>query len=140
MACFGHVFGCSPDPPALDMVFVVLGEVFSQLCQENPRTCRGQSRESKNVPGTKPRKKIRTNAFRKTQITKLSSSKLPSLSQLSLLQKVGRRYSPQGGFNPPPTGVGVLNSQAKRPGFGQPSFRTLPKPKFLESERLSSPS
>ena len=63
LAYFGHVFGRScwggfahPDPPVLDMVLVVLGEVFSQLCQENPRTCRGQSRESKNLPRTKPRR------------------------------------------------------------------------------------
>ena len=68
LAYFGHVFGCScwggyapPDPPALDLVSVVLGQVFSQLCQENPRTCRGQSRESKNLPRTKPRRKsVRT--------------------------------------------------------------------------------
>ena len=47
LAYFGHVFACScwggyapPGPPALDLVSVVLGQVFSQRCQENPRTCR----------------------------------------------------------------------------------------------------
>ena len=55
-------------------------------------------RKSKNLPRTKPRiqepaedkaeNKIRTNASKKTQISKLCSSKLPSLSQPSLLQKL----------------------------------------------------
>ena len=62
-------------------------------------------RKSKNLPRTKSRKEsaedkiresIRTNASKKTQISKLCSSKLLSLSQPSLLQKR------QGGFNPPP--------------------------------------
>ena len=54
-------------------------------------------RKSKNLPRTKPRiqepaedkaeNKIRTNASKKTQISKLCSSKLLSLSQTSLLQK-----------------------------------------------------
>ena len=65
-------------------------------------------RKSKNLPRTKPRiqepaedkaeKKIRTNAFRKTQISKLSSSKLPSLSQPSLLQKLWAAVLPPGGL------------------------------------------
>ena len=65
-------------------------------------------RKSKNLPSTKPRiqepaedkaeKKIRTNAFRKTQISKLSSSKLPSLSQPSLLQKLWAAVLPPGGL------------------------------------------
>ena len=65
-------------------------------------------RKSKNLPRTKPRiqepaedkaeKKIRTNAFRKTQISKLSSSKLPSLSQPSLLQKPWAAVLPPGGL------------------------------------------
>ena len=64
-------------------------------------------RKSKNLPRTKPRiqepaedkaeKKIRTNAFRKTQISKLSSSKLPSLSQPSLLQKLWAAVLPPRG-------------------------------------------
>ena len=81
-------------------------------------------RKSKNLPRTKPRiqepaedkaeKKIRTNAFRKTQI-------LPSLVLPNSLpyrnppysKNVGRRYSPQGGFNPPPYGVGVLDKNTR---------------------------
>ena len=65
-------------------------------------------RKSKNLPRTKPRiqepaedkaeKKIRTNAFRKTQISKLSSSKLPSLSQGSRLRKLWAAVLPPGGL------------------------------------------
>ena len=36
-------------PVDLDLVSIVLAEVFSPLSQENPRTRRGQSRESKNL-------------------------------------------------------------------------------------------
>ena len=111
LAYFGHVFGCScwggyapPDPPDLDLVFVVLGQVFSQLCQENPRTCRGQSRESKNLPRTKPRtKSVRTPPRKlKSQSFVLLNSfpyRKPPYSK-----NVGRRYSPQGGFK---TSTGV---------------------------------
>ena len=85
----------------LGFVFVVLGYVFSQLCQENPRTCRGQSRESKNLPRTKPRtKSVRTPPRKlKSQSFVLLNSfpyRKPPYSK-----NVGRRYSPQGGFNPP---------------------------------------
>ena len=55
---------------------------------ENPRTCRGQSRE----------KKIRTDAYNKTNISKLCSSKLLSLSQTSLLQKRWAAVLPPGGL------------------------------------------
>ena len=117
MAYFGHVFGRScwggfapPDPPALDMVFVVLGEVFSQLCQENPRTCRGQSRESKNLPRTKPRRKsVRTPSGKLKSPSFLLPNSLPYRNP-PYSKNLGRRYSPQGGFNPPPNGVGVLDS------------------------------
>ena len=34
-----------PNVLALGFVFEVLGQVFSRVCQENPRTCRGQGRE-----------------------------------------------------------------------------------------------
>ena len=98
-----------PDPPALDMVFVVLGEVFSQLCQENPRTCRGQSRESKNLPRTKPRRKsVRTPSGKLKSPSFLLPNSLPYRKGPDS-ENFGRRYSPQGGFNPPPNGVGVLN-------------------------------
>ena len=87
--------------PRFALVFVVLGEVFSQLCQENPRTCRGQSRESKNLPRTKPRtKSVQTPTGKiKSQSFVLLNSfpyRTPPYSE-----NVGRRYSPQGGFNPP---------------------------------------
>ena len=72
-------------------------------------------RKSKNLPRTKPRiqepaedkaeKKIRTNAFRKTQISKLSSSKLPSLSQPSLLQKLWAAVLPPGGLQREPASL-----------------------------------
>ena len=116
LAYFGHIFGCScwggyapPDPPALALVSVVLGQVFSQRCQENPRTCRGQCRESKNLPRIKPRKKkIRTDAYKKTNISKLCSSKLLSLSQPSLLQKLWAAVlPPRGASIRRPTGNGV---------------------------------
>ena len=113
LAYFGYVFACScwggyapPDPPALALVSVVLGEVFSQRCQENPRTCRGQSRESKNLPRIKPRKKIRTDAYKKTNISKLCSSKLLSLSQPSLLQKLWAAVLP-------PRGASIYNINIK---------------------------
>ena len=66
-------------------------------------------RKSKNLPRTKPRiqepaedkaeNKIRTDAYKKNQISKLCSSKLLSLSQTSLLQKRWAAVLPQGGFN-----------------------------------------
>ena len=100
-ACFRLLF--------LALVFGVLGQVFNQFCQENRRTCRGQSRESKNLPRTKPKKKIRTNAFRKTQISKLCSSKLPFLSQPSLLQKLWATVlPPRGASIRRPSRVGVF--------------------------------
>ena len=65
-------------------------------------------RKSKNLPRTKPRiqepaedkaeKKIRTNASKKTQISKLCSSKLLSSSQTSLLQKRWAAVFPPGGL------------------------------------------
>ena len=65
-------------------------------------------RKSKNLPRTKPRiqepaedkaeNKIRTNASKKTQVSKLCSSKLLSLSQTSLLQKRWAAVLPPGGL------------------------------------------
>ena len=90
--------GATP-PPALDLVFVVLGQVFSQLCQENPRTCRRQSRESKNLPRTKPRRK--SVQAPKGKIKSQSFVLLNSFPYRNppYSKNVGRRYSPQGGFN-----------------------------------------
>ena len=65
-------------------------------------------RKSKNLPRTKPRiqepaedkakNKIRTDASKKTQISKLCSSKLIPLSQPSLLQKRWAAVLPPGGL------------------------------------------
>ena len=106
-------------------------------------------RKSTNLPRTKPgiqehaeekaENKIRTDASKKTQISKLCSSKHFSLSQSSLLQKRWAAVPSQGGFNPPPNGVGVLNEAIE---FCQ-SFPILPKPTSQSqgSQRfLSSPS
>ena len=116
-------------------------------------------RKSKNLPRTKPRiqepaedkaeKKIRTNAFRKTQISKLSSSKLPSLSQPSLLQKLWAAVlPPRGASIRRPSRVGVLD---RTHGFCQSflpsSFRILllggsclPPPKSSPSSLGPTPS
>ena len=70
---------------------------------ENPRTCRRQSREQ-----------IRTNASKKTQISKLCSSKLLSLSQTSLLQKRWAAVLPPGGLqSAAQPGDGVLNGSTR---------------------------
>ena len=74
---------------------------------ENPRTCRGQSRE----------KKIRTDAYKKTNISKLCSSKLLSLSQPSLLQKLWAAVlPPRGASIRRPTGsaceIGITRSSS----------------------------
>ena len=65
-------------------------------------------RKSKNLPRTKPRiqepaedkaeNKIRTDAYKKNQISKLRSSKLLFLSQTSLLQKRWAAVLPPGGL------------------------------------------
>ena len=110
------------------MVFVILGEVFSQLCQENPRTCRGQSRESKNLPRTKPRRKsvqTPTGKIKSLSFVLLNSFpyRKPPYSKI-----VGRRSSPLGGFNPPPNLGRRVRSQS-------PGLLVLPSPspwtKFL---------
>ena len=61
-----------------------------------PRSCL-LCRESKYLPRTKPRQKIRTDAYNKTNISKLCSSKLLSLSQPSLLQKLWAAVLPPRG-------------------------------------------
>ena len=81
---------------------LLLGQVFSQFCQENPRTCNQFCRESENLPRTKPRtKSVQTPTRRmKSQSFVLHNSfpyRKPPYSK-----NYGRRYSPQGGFNPPP--------------------------------------
>ena len=108
LAYFGHVFASScwggyapPDPPALALVSVVLGQVFSQLCQENPRTCRGQSRESKKLLRRKPRTKSVRTPSRKLKCPSCVLLNSFPYRKPPYSKNVGRRYSPQGGFNPP---------------------------------------
>ena len=86
LAYFGHFFGCSCSPRSW------LGFRWSwpspqPICQGNPRTCRGQSREQ-----------IRTDDYKKYQTSQLSSSKLPSKSQTSRLQKRRAAVLPPGGL------------------------------------------
>ena len=107
-------------------------------------------RKSKNLPRTKPRiqepaedkaeNKIRTDAYKKNQISKLCSSKLLSLSQPSLLQKLGRRYSPQGGFNPPPTGYGVWAAHSRSDCPSSHLFPDSSSQRFFFPPPKSSPS
>ena len=119
LACFGQVSAGS-----------------CHLCQENPRTGRGQSRESKNRPRTKPRKKIRTDAYNKTNISKLCSSKLLSLSQPSLLQKLWAAVlPPRGASIRRPSGDGVLDDWFQLSGL----VLKVPDLKVLESERPAFP-
>ena len=110
LAYFGPVFGCSF--LTWFSVFLVRSSTnfakkiqeFAEDKAENPRTCRGQSRE-KN-----PYERLQENS----NPSKLCSSKLPSLSQPSLLQKLWAAVlPPRGGFNPPPYGVGVLNGTTR---------------------------
>ena len=96
-----------------------------------------------NLPRTQPRiqepaedkaeKKIRTNAFKKAQISKLCSSKLLSLSQTSLLQKLWAAVLPPGGLQ-------SAAQRGRRARLGHPdllvlpdpSKANLPKPRFSE--------
>ena len=81
---------------------------LQQIGQGTPRTCRGQSRESKNLPRTKPRRKsVRTPSGKLKSPSFLLPNSLPYRKGPDS-ENFGRRYSPQGGFNPPPTGVGVF--------------------------------
>ena len=93
LAYFGHVFACSF--LTWFSLFLVrsstnLAKKIQELAEdkaENPRTCREQSREKNPYQ-----------CLQETQITKLSSSKLPSLSQPSLLQKLWAAVLPPGGL------------------------------------------
>ena len=114
--------------------------MFNQLCQENPRTCRGQSRESKNLPRTKPRtKSVRTPSRKlKSQSFVLLNSfpyRKPPYSKT-----LGGGTPPQGGFNPPPNRDGVLSV---RPRSSDLSSNLLPDSssrRFLFPPPKSSPS
>ena len=88
-------------PPLLTWFSLFLVKSSTNFCQENPRTCRGQSRESKNLPRTKPRTKSV-----QTRTRKLESQSFVLLNSFPYRKppyskNLGRRYSPQGGFNPP---------------------------------------
>ena len=95
-------------------------------------------RKSKDLPRTKPRiqepaedkaeKKIRTDASKKTEILQ-SFILLNSFPYRNppYSKNVGRRYSPQGGFNPPPN----RGRRAGRSGRGLLALSgVLPKPIF----------
>ena len=114
-------------PPLLTWFFVVLGQVVGQLCQENPRTCRGQSRESKNLPRTKPRRKSVRTPPRKLKSFKALFFQTPFLIATAQTPKtLGGGTPPQGGFNPPPYGDGVLNNSIQVFEFPSgSSFRIL---------------
>ena len=112
-----------PDPTPPLLLFLVrssanVAKKIQELAEgnaENPRTCRGQSRE----------KKIRTDAYKKTNISKLCSSKLLSLSQPSLLQKLWAAVlPPRGASIRRPTGNGVLDRDTR----SSSDFQVLPKP------------
>ena len=115
-------------------------------------------RKSKNLPRTKPRiqepaedkaeKKIRTDAYRKNQISKLRSSKLLSLSQTSLFQHRWAAVLPPGGLQSNPNPYPPPNS-GRRVGQEHPGLLVLPSPspwtkfltqRFWEPGLLSSPS
>ena len=134
MAYFGHVFGCS----CFRCSWLALQPTLP--------------RKSKNLPRRKPRiqepaedkaeNKIRTDAYKKTRISKLCSSKLLSLSQTSLLQKLGRRYSPPGGLQ-------SAAQSGRRVERFDPGLLVFPSPppwtkfltqRFWEPERLAYPS
>ena len=111
---------------------------FAEGTAENPRTCRGQSRE-KN-----PYERLQENSNHQSF---LLLNSLPYRSP-PYSKNLGRRYSPQGGFNPPPNGVGVLDTAH---GFCQSflpsSFRILllggsclPPPKSSPSSLGPTPS
>ena len=94
LAYFGHVFGCSF--LSWFSLFLVrssttLAKKIQELAEhkaENPRTCRGQSREEN------PYERLQENS----NPSKLCSSKLLSLSQPSLLQKPWAAVLPPGGL------------------------------------------
>ena len=104
-------------------------------------------RKSKNLSSTKPRiqepaedkaeKKIRTNASKKTKI--LQSFVLPNsfpYRNPPYSKNVGRRYSPQGGFNPPP----ISGRRAELYRASSPNPSSHPPSAFFFSEVLVSPS
>ena len=64
---------------------------LSPPCQEKPRARREQSREP-----------IRTHGYQKLQTSQCLTAKLLSNHIAPYSKNKGRRYSPQGGFNPPP--------------------------------------
>ena len=71
LAYFGYVFGCSyapPDPPAPDLVFVILGQFFSQF-----------AKRIQELAEDKAENKIPTESHKKHQTTKLSTSKLQKM-------------------------------------------------------------
>ena len=92
---------------------------------ENPRTCRGQSREENPYERLQENSNLQAFFFQ----TPFLIATLPTPKTL------GGGTPPQGGFNPPPNGVGVLNAHTRSPN---PSSH--PPSGFFFSEVLVSPS
>ena len=129
LAYFGHVFACScwETPPLLTWFssFLVRSSAnFAKKIQElaedkaeNPRTCRGQRRE------LNPYERQPENSNLKALF-----SQSPSLTATLQTENAGRRYSPLGGFNPPP-------NLGRRVRSESPGLLVLPSPspwtKFL---------
>ena len=131
LAYFGHVFGCSF--LSWFSLFLVrsstnLAKKIQELVEhkaENPRTCRGQSREENPYERLQENSNLQAFFFQAPFL----------IATLPTPKTLGGGTPPQGGFNPPPYGVGVLNGNTR---FSYPSVYLLPD---SSSQRfLSSPS
>ena len=77
---------------------MIFGWFFELLCQVNPRTCRGQSWESKKLPRTKPRRKsVRTPPRKLKSPSFVLPNSFPYRNP-PYSKNLGRRYSPPGGL------------------------------------------
>ena len=119
MGYFGHVFGCScwgATPPQTPRSWQGCRRLFGLVFCQSAERIRKLAKDKKPSTGTT------------TKTSDITASFFHTPLQVTTLQapKDGRRYSPQGGFNPPPNGVGVLDSAH---GFCQSflpsSFRIL---------------
>ena len=94
LLCWGGY--ASPDPPALDLVFVFHGQVFSQFAKKTQELT---ERESRNLPRTKPRTKSLQSTTGNDTCQKLVLLSFLPNRKTPWAKNIGRRYSPQGGFN-----------------------------------------
>ena len=93
MANFGHVFGCS----FWSWFSLFLVRPSTNLAKKI-QTCRGQSRESKNLPRTKPRTKSVRTPTRKLKSQSLVPPDSFPYRNAPDSENVRRRYSPPGGL------------------------------------------